>query len=208
MALRDSLAPVIKLLLLIAYAAYILFGLILFILGIYYSTSVEGSNDFVTLTAIAGGFFMMVVGGLGVFANIKTIPMLVLACLFMDVCIFIFLLSAMIVGIFIANGVSDPVSEGIQRAYCDNPATSSHVYCDRSYGGTYTAVNRGVTMRTSNWAGVVELFEAGAPHSCQVYNDAVLALADAKNIAAVQPSAPPTRPTQQHTASASSALPQ
>ena len=51
MALRDTLSPLIKTILLVAYGAYILLGLILMIMGIYYHSSVLGANSFVTLTA-------------------------------------------------------------------------------------------------------------------------------------------------------------
>lgn len=177
MALRDVLAPVIRLILLIAYTAYIVLGLILMSLGIYYTTSVEGSNDFVTVTAIVGGFFMMVVGGLGVFANLKQLTLFIFICLIIDVLLFVFLLAACIVGIFIANGITDPVSEGVQKAYCDNPAASSHVYCVTS--GAYDPNNAGITMRQSNWEPIRQLFESGAPPSCKKYNDDVVALSDA-----------------------------
>ena len=105
MAIRDVLAPVITLILMIAYAAYIVFGLLLFSLGIYYTTSVQGANDFVTIVAMAGGFFMMVVGGIGVFANLKKNTLLCFVCLLVDIFLFVFLLAACIVGIFIANAL-------------------------------------------------------------------------------------------------------
>eukprot|EP01050_Picozoa_sp_SAG11_P015276 SAG11_NODE_1963_length_3992_cov_3.333676_3_plen_117_part_00 len=116
MALRDTLEPIIKLLLFISYGAYVAFGLLLMILGIYYVTQVEGSNQFVGIVTIGGGFFMLVVGALAIFANIKKMALLIPVVLLVDILLFIFLLAAMMVGMALANGVSDPVGKAVHEA--------------------------------------------------------------------------------------------
>merc|ERR1711871_288 len=95
-----------------------------------------------------------------------------LICLLLDVLIFIFLLAACITGIFLANGITDPVGEAVQKQYCDDPRYSNHIHCTRT--GPYDKDNSGITVRASGWLGIVEMFDSGAPPSCKEYNDGVL----------------------------------
>lgn len=169
------LSPVIQLICMICYAAYTFLGLILFIVGLYYNFAVEGSNGFVTLTACFGGFFMLLVGALGVFSSLKKKALFMAICLLVDILLFIFLLAACITGMFIAFDIQDPVAEGVQLAYCDNPAATTHIFCnERIAVQTASDSVRGKNVRKLAWPGVVELFDTGAPPSCKAFNDGVL----------------------------------
>ena len=171
MAIRDTLAPLIQLILFIMYGAYIVLGLALMGMGIYYKTQVEGANDFVAIVCIAGGFFMLVVGGLAIFANLKSNAILMLPVLLIDLLLFVFLLAAMMIGMALATGVSDPVAQAVHTAYCDDPAEGG-AYCKRT--GAYDVNNKGIFVRVANWDAVLKAFGAGAPTSCVDYDASMI----------------------------------
>eukprot|EP01052_Picozoa_sp_SAG31_P042031 SAG31_NODE_6547_length_1981_cov_2.016472_1_plen_97_part_00 len=92
------------------------------------------------------------------------------------------LLAACIVGIFVVNEIRDPVARAVQQAYCDDPSKSTHINCDRG-GEQYDKDNHGVTFRKAQWKAVIEVLDAGAPHSCKVFDNAVVEQGGAINLA-------------------------
>ena len=150
MAIRDALAPIIQLLLFILYGIYIFLGLILMIAGIYYVSQIEGANTFAAVVCIMCGFFMLIVGALAIFGNLKKNALIFAVVLLIDVALFVLLLSAMMVGMAIVNEVNDPVAKAVNEAYCDNPVESLNSYC-KAHMGVYSVDNEGVMLRQSVW---------------------------------------------------------
>ena len=178
MAIRDTLAPLIQLLLFVCYGVYLFLGLLLMAFGIYYISQVKGANDFVAIVGIGAGFFMLLVGALAIFANLKKNALLLVVVLFVDIFLFIFLLAAMMVGMAIVNEVKDPVAKAVRESYCDRP---SGAYCKAE--ARYDVDSVGISARQQNWDGVKELFGKGAPVSCKKYDEQISAQVLAKNAA-------------------------
>ena len=172
MAIRDALAPIIQLLLFILYGIYIFLGLVLMIAGIYYVSSIEGANTFAAVVCIMCGFFMLIVGALAIFGNLKKNALIFAVVLLIDVALFVLLLSAMMVGMAIVNEVEDPVAKAVSEAYCDNPRESLNDYCKKR-AGVYDIDNPGIMLRQSGWDGVVQLFDNGAPASCKAFDQSI-----------------------------------
>lgn len=117
MGLRACLAPIIKLVLLITYAVYIVFGLLMMVVGAYVWSEIEG----VDTTAVAGmciaGIFMMIVGGGAIYATMKENWLILFGILIADLVLFIGMFVACIVGWVVINEVQDPVTETIEKVY-------------------------------------------------------------------------------------------
>ena len=170
MGIVDALAPVIQLLLYIAYGFYSFLGLVLLGGGIYYLSSVTDANTFAGTVCCGCGFLMVLVGAGAIYANLNKIWLIMAIILFIDVFLLVLLLAAMMVGMAIINEVTDPVSKAVFEAYCDKPGEGSD-YCVRV--GGWTPDNDGIRVRQLAWDGVVNLIGSGAPGSCKAFDSSM-----------------------------------
>ena len=179
MGIRDSLEPIIHLLLYAAYGVNVVCGMFLLYAGIYYFSQITGANEFAATVCCAGGLVMMIMGGVGIFANKNRNWLLLAVKLILDFVIFVALMGAFMVSMAILYAVVDPVAKAVFEAYCDEPGLVAD-YCVRTEG--WKPDNVGITLRTQMWPGVVKLFDKGAPNACKVYNDRLVQQEAAGNV--------------------------
>ena len=148
MGLLDALAPVINLVLLITYAVYVLFGLMICILGVAYMSEISGADKTAAGVCVASGLFMIITGAGAVFATLKKNWLIMFVVLIIDVILFVAMLGACMVGFAIATGVRDPVTRGVEEAF------------------------KTEKLRESAWPGIRELGK-NAPLRCTSFSDSL-----------------------------------
>jgi len=146
MGLLDMLAPIINLLMLITYAVYVLFGLLICVIGVAYISEISGADKTAAGVCIACGFFMMLVGAAAVFATLKKNWLIMAVVLLVDVALFCALLAACMVGFVVANEVRDPVKKGVDEAFAT------------------------ILLKQNGWDGVKETFAHGGPERCKEFS--------------------------------------
>ena len=112
----DALA---KLILLVAYAAYSVIGLILLILGIYYVAQIPDAIDNVAIVVSATGFGMMVVGGLAEFSLVKQNWLILGVVWVVDVALFSVLLLCSVFGLVMGMDIKNPSRTAVNTAWED-----------------------------------------------------------------------------------------
>jgi hypothetical protein len=175
MAFRDFGAPLIQMILFVIYGIYVFFGLVLLASGIYYISQVDGANSFAATVCVACGFFMLLVGGLAIFGNVKKNGLVMVVVLLIDVGLFVILLAAMMVAVAVTNEIKDPVSKAVHETYCDEPYDA---YCART--AAYNPDNPGVRVRQNAWSGMKALFGEGAPVTCSAFDKSLIEQSTAK----------------------------
>ena len=152
MGLLDMLAPIINLLMLITYAVFTLFGLLICIVGVAYMSEIVGADKTAAGICIAAGLFMMLVGAAAVFATLKKNWLVMFIVLIIDVVLFVALLAACMVAYVISHQVRDPIKAGVDEAFAT------------------------VELRQQGWAAVKE---SGSVVEC---NEFAATLAEAGNV--------------------------
>lgn len=112
----DALA---KLILLVAYAAYSVIGLILLILGIYYVAQIPDAIDNVAIVVSATGFGMMVVGGLAEFSLVKQNWLILGVVWVIDIALFSVLLLCSVFGLVMGMDIKNPSRTAVNTAWED-----------------------------------------------------------------------------------------
>eukprot|EP01051_Picozoa_sp_SAG22_P005244 SAG22_NODE_305_length_12688_cov_24.723330_2_plen_504_part_00 len=172
MGIREMLEPIIRLILFVAYGVYVLCGVFLLVAGVYYFAQITGANDFAAAVCCGAGATMLLLGGLGMFANLNRNGNLLFVKFVLDLVLFVALVGALMVSMAILNEVSDPVSKAVYEAYCDEPNLDSD-YCVRP--GGWKPDNVGLIFRVSMWPAIVKLFGNGAPAQCDAFNTGLIA---------------------------------
>lgn len=106
-----------KLLLMVAYGAFIVVGLLTMGIGGYYASQVPDSSTDVAYGLVASGFGMLVVGGVAVFALLKDMWPVLSIVWFVDAALFTALILTAVVGVILGMDVQDPTRHAVDTAF-------------------------------------------------------------------------------------------
>jgi len=147
--------PIIQYVLYGAFALYVLMGIVLVASGAAYmgETGAAGSTGYSLLVI---GAFMLVLGGIGIFGNVKQIWLVILVVLLVSLGLFLFLTATIVISILFAMGMTDPVadlvdegwdliSKGEAQSAFTTPASVCFRYVSecKTYAETYAAIADG-----------------------------------------------------------------
>ena len=153
MGMLETLKPIIKLVLFAMYGVYCVVGLVMFILGVYYYSQIVDASSSAFLVCLCAGLIMLAVGGSAIFATHKEDKLIMGACLCLNFVLFIVLLAATMVGMFLVYEVEDPVESAVTNVY----STSARYIEHRQHG----------------WGIVVQSIPRGGPIACAHLRDSI-----------------------------------
>ena len=155
MGMLETLKPIIKLLLFATYGVYCVVGLVMFIVGAYYYGTIDGASASAVMVCIVAGLVMIAVGGAAIFASMKEDKTIMTLCLILNFVLFVCILGATMVGLFLVNEIEDPVESAVKKVY------------DQTQ------------FRMSGWGAVVQAIPRGGPHACMQLRDSIDAASSA-----------------------------
>ena len=115
MGMLETLKPIIKLLLFATYGVYCVVGLVMFIVGAYYYGTIDGASASAVMVCIVAGLVMIAVGGAAIFASMKEDKTIMTLCLILNFVLFVCILGATMVGLFLVNEIEDPVESAVKK---------------------------------------------------------------------------------------------
>lgn len=116
-AVRDALAPMITMVLYVAYGVMAAFGILFCILGGYYFSEIESSDSGIAAAVGICGLFMIAIAGIAIFAANTANKIIMGVVLIIDIALFFALVSACIIGYILAMSVEDPIEEAVVKVY-------------------------------------------------------------------------------------------
>ena len=153
MGVLETLKPIIKMVMQVMYAVYFAVGLAMFCIGAYYYATITDPSASIFLACTVVGFVMIFCGGTAIWATLKENDVVMGICLFVNLVLFITLLGATIVALFIVNDVEDPVEHAVTKVY--------------------TTSSKSTEARQTGWSIVVQSIPRGAPIACKQLRDSI-----------------------------------
>jgi hypothetical protein len=132
--------PLTRLICFLAYAGFCVVGIAMIAAGIWYNSSIPGANEAVMFAMAGGGFGMLCVGGLALWAIFKQHPAFLWIVWLIDVGLFVVITLGAVIGIILGMDVRDPTREALDRSfglpdwreslwdglYCQEHSSSTH----------------------------------------------------------------------------------
>ena len=132
MNLYETLKPVIRMVMLVSYAIYVLLGILLCVVGGMYASGgaasvaadagvgdqvPDVSTTAVAIVCIASGVGMLLCGGAAIFATLQRKWIIMAVVMLIDIILFVTLLTSCMVGFVISMEVNDPVQNAVSDAF-------------------------------------------------------------------------------------------